>query len=144
MPPTRRLRADDEACRGCEACVLACSVAHEGASHPGLARLVVSKDMARFEFRIDYCRHCDDPECLAACPADAMRLDSRGVVLIDDELCVRCGACASACSFRAVYFLAEQDRYIKCDLCAGRPDGPLCVAFCPVDAILWTDEGESV
>lgn len=140
MPPIRRLRADDEACRGCEACVLACSVFHEGASQPGLARLVVSKDMARYEFHIDYCRHCDDPPCLAACPVDSMSLDSRGVVLIDDALCLRCGACADACPYHTIYYLADRDRYVKCDLCAGRTQGPLCVAFCPVDAILETDE----
>ncbi len=140
MPPIQRLIANDEACRGCEACTLACAVAHEGAAQPGLARLVVTKDMARYEFHIDYCRHCEDPPCLAACPTAAMSLDARGVVLIEDELCIRCGACAEACPYNAVYYLAEQDRYIKCDLCAGRPEGPLCVAFCPVEAMLLTAE----
>lgn len=137
---TQRLLVDAQACRGCEACVLACAVAHEGVSHPSLARLMVHKDMARFEFSIDYCRHCDDPPCLTACPSGAMRMDERGVVFLEDAACVRCGACAKACPYGAIFYLAGSDRYIKCDLCAGRPEGPLCVIFCPVAAIQLASE----
>jgi Fe-S-cluster-containing hydrogenase component 2 len=72
----------------------------------GLARLVVTKDMARYEFDIVVCKHCDEPDCmLAACPHDA------------------------------IFYNEPQDRYLKCDLCAGREQGPLCVEMCPVQAL---------
>lgn len=136
----QRLQVDAQACRGCESCLLACSVAHEGVSHPSLARLAIHKDMAKFEFAIIYCHHCDEPPCLEACPAGAMQVDARGVVLIDDKACVRCGACAEACPYGAIFYLPERDRYIKCDLCAGRAEGPLCVIFCPVEVIQLASE----
>jgi carbon-monoxide dehydrogenase iron sulfur subunit len=101
----------------------------------GLARLVVTKDMARYEFDIVVCKHCDEPDCMLACPSEAMVLDDRGVVIILEEECDRCGACAAACPHDAIFYNEPQDRYLKCDLCAGREQGPLCVEMCPVQAL---------
>jgi Fe-S-cluster-containing dehydrogenase component len=134
-----RFQADPRLCRDCRACTLACSLYHEGICQPSLARLAVTKDMAAYEFHIAICQHCDPPPCLAVCAADAMRLDDRGVVLIDDEACIRCGACASACPYEAVFHQATEDRYLKCDLCGDRVGGPLCVAICPAGALTLRD-----
>jgi Fe-S-cluster-containing hydrogenase component 2 len=101
----------------------------------GLARLVVTKDMARYEFDIVVCKHCDEPDCMLACPSEAMPLNDRGVVIILEEECDRCGACAVACPHDAIFYNELQDRYLKCDLCAGREQGPLCVELCPVQAL---------
>ena len=127
--------ADSSLCRDCQACALACSLAHEGACGIDLARLVVAKDMARYTFDVRVCHHCLEPACLLACPAGAMSLDARGVVLLDEAACLRCGACAEACPYGAISYHAGDDRYLKCDLCAGRVEGPLCVAVCPVGAL---------
>ncbi len=133
-----------ELCRDCQACTLGCSLYHEGACHLGLARLRVEKDMARYTFSITICRHCARPACLPACTHSAMRLDERGVVLIDDTRCTRCGACREACRFGSIFYCEREDRYVKCDLCAGREGGPLCVALCPVGALtLWQRKGVS-
>ena len=128
-----------ERCRDCQACVLACSLYHEGECNPSLARLVVAKDMARYEFRISVCQHCDPPECMLVCPSDAISLDERGVAIMDDEVCIQCGACAEACPYDAIFYNQAQDRYLKCDLCAGRGGEPLCVQVCPVGALTLVD-----
>ncbi len=130
-----RIRVDSSLCRDCQACTLACSLYHEGACGLALARLVVTKDMARYEFDIRICRHCNEPEWLSACPAGAMSTDDRGVVMIDDEACIRCGACAESCPYDAILYHESEDRYLKCDLCAGRAEGPLCAEVCPVGAL---------
>jgi len=70
------LQGDSDLCRDCQACVLACSLYHEG----------------------------------------------------------RCGACMEACPYGAISYNAAADRYLKCDLCAGR-ERPLCVEICPVGAV---------
>ena len=131
----RRVVARPNLCRGCEACMLACSLYHERRSWLGLSRLTVTKDMRLFEFRIDICKHCSKPKCVADCPSDAIRLSTRGVVTIDQEKCTRCGICRDLCPFGAIFHSKAADRYIKCDLCIERKEGPLCVQLCPSGAL---------
>ena len=136
MAEVRRLYADAEACRDCQACTLACSLYHAGECNPGLARLSVAKDMAQYRFQIVICQHCDSPVCVEACPTGALSLDGRGVAILNDDECTRCGACAESCPYGAIFYAQAQDRYLKCDLCAGRAEGPLCVEVCPVGALM--------
>ena len=140
MVAPKKIHVHDEFCRDCQACVLACSLHHEGACSPDLARLVIVKDMERYEFHILVCRHCDAPECMLACPDEAIRMDDRGIAIIDDERCNRCGACADRCPHDAIFYTEAQDRYLKCDLCVGRDGGPLCTALCPVGALTLVEE----
>ncbi len=130
-----KLLVDSAVCRDCQACTLACSLVHEGQCHLGLARLRVYKDMARYEFQVVVCRECDEPDCLAACPNESIRLDAHSVVTIYQDECLICGACAAACPYQAIFYDQARERYLKCDLCAGRPDGPACAEVCPVGAI---------
>jgi Fe-S-cluster-containing hydrogenase component 2 len=131
----RRVVAHADLCRDCQACALGCSLLHEGECGLGLARLVITKDMARYRFEINICRHCERPDCVDACPTGALAVDSRGVAMLDDAECTRCGACADACPYDSIYYNGVVDRYLKCDLCAGREAGPLCVELCPVGAL---------
>lgn len=126
-------------CRDCQVCTLACSLVHEGACGPGYARLRVHKHLPTYTFDIRICRQCRTPECLAACPAGAMSLDARGVVLLDEAACVRCGACADVCPYGAIFYNGLLDRYLKCDLCAGL-EAPLCATLCPVGALVVCEE----
>ena len=135
MVNDKGIQVDAKLCRDCQACTLACSLHHEGECNLGLARLLVTKDMAKYEFDIVICKHCDEPDCLLACPSQAMVLDDRGVVVILDDVCDRCGACAADCPYGAIFYYEAQDRYVKCDLCAGREQGPICVELCPVEAL---------
>ena len=135
MVAKRKLSARADLCRDCQACTLACSLFHEGECNLGLARLVVAKDMARYEFNILICQHCDPPECMLVCPTDAIALDRCGIAALDDNLCIRCGACRDACPYGAILYNESEDRYLKCDLCGDRVGGPVCVEVCPVAAL---------
>ena len=134
-----RIHVQNERCRECEACGLACSLYHEGECSLSLARLLVTKNMARYEFEIQICRHCESPKCQQACPTGAMQTDERGVILIVDADCTRCGSCAASCPYGAIFHEEAHDRYLKCDLCAGNEKGPLCVALCAVEALTLGD-----
>ena len=131
------LIADSGLCRDCQACTLACSLSHEGQCNPGLARLSISKDMARYEFTIVICQHCEDPECLAACPAGTITRDGDGWVQLDEAACTGCGACVAACPFGAIAQRADAIA-TKCDGCAdevARGWAPTCVRACPMRAL---------
>jgi anaerobic carbon-monoxide dehydrogenase iron sulfur subunit len=130
-----RLVTHDELCRDCQACTLACSLYHEGECGPSLARLRVLKDMANYRFNIVVCRQCDEPDCMDACPNEALRLDRWGIPVIFQEDCLFCGECQAACPYNALFYDVRSGRYLKCDMCAGRDEGPVCAQVCPVAAI---------
>lgn len=135
MPEMHRIQVEPQLCRGCEACLLACSLVHEGEANPSAARLVVRKDMTTYTFNIFICEQCADPECAEACPSGAIVIDAAGLVSIVDDDCLRCGACETACPHNAIFYHPKTGAYLKCDLCHNRPEGPACVQFCPVGAL---------
>jgi Fe-S-cluster-containing hydrogenase component 2 len=57
MVKSKVIQTDTKLCRDCQTCALACSLHHEGECNLGLARLLVTKDMARYEFDIVICKH---------------------------------------------------------------------------------------
>lgn len=135
-----RIQVAPDLCRDCQACTLACSLYHEDECNLSLARLAVSKDMVRYEFHIRICQQCDSPDCIPACPTGAMGRNGRGVVVLVEDECIQCGACADGCPYSAIFYNEAQGRYLKCDLCAGREGGPLCVEVCPVGALAVSGE----
>jgi Fe-S-cluster-containing dehydrogenase component len=130
-----KIQIDSNLCRDCQACTLACSLYHHGECNLDLARLRVNKDMARYTFEIILCRQCDSPDCIAACPNESIRIDEYGRVILFEDECLQCGACAEACPYHAIFYNENLGRYLKCDLCRDRVGGPLCVELCPVGAL---------
>ena len=140
MKDSHRVRPDATLCRDCQACTLGCSLYHARECNLGLARLVVSKNMAKYEFNIVICRQCESPACMEACPNQALRRDERGVVMIFQDECLQCGACMEACPYDALFYSDALNQYFMCDLCAGREEGALCIELCPVGALTLTAE----
>jgi len=156
------LLVDQKKCQGCMSCMLACSLVNEGVENLSLSRIQVIQNSFEHwpeDLNIEQCRQCVDPECVAACPEDALSLDARfGNVrsVVDLEKCVGCGACVEACPFApSRSMMVPDEKYggdlkaIKCDLCAqaayhwdpagGGPQGKqACVEVCPLGAIQFT------
>ena len=130
-----KIIVDSSLCRDCQACTLACSLFHHGECSLELARLRVVKDLAKDSLVINLCRQCDYPDCIAACPNEAIRLDELGQVILFEGECLQCGACAEACRYHAIFYNEKLGKYLKCDLCRGRAEGPACVELCPVGAL---------
>jgi Fe-S-cluster-containing hydrogenase component 2 len=126
-------------CTGCSTCEIVCSLIHEGAVSPSYTRIFVERQNRTMVHAVLSCRQCEDPPCYESCPkkGSAMRLDGRGVVSIDEEHCLGCGLCVGACVFDPprINLVKSEDRKLrkakKCDLCAGRAEGPACVQWCP-------------
>ena len=86
------------------------------------------------------CQHCLDHPCYESCPKqdEAMCIDENGIVYVNEDECIGCGKCVSACRFeqpRINMMNAEKKKHRKakkCDLCRTRPEGPACVQYCPV------------
>jgi Fe-S-cluster-containing hydrogenase component 2 len=61
------------------------------------------------------------------CPEEALTKSAEtGAISVDEELCIRCESCVSACPFGAIT-IAPDESIIVCDLCGG---DPTCVKYC--------------
>lgn len=158
-------------CIGCKACSVACKTEfgvplgvfrssvkeYEEGKYPNVTRSFVPW----------MCNHCDNPICITECPVDevegkfvwpdqtvetfmkrATYKRPDGVVLVDYDRCIGCGACVELCPYK-VRFLnparlnsAGDPVADKCTLCAHRLDVglvPACVNTCQADARLVGD-----
>lgn len=132
-PIPERLLVDEKVCSGCRTCELACSLKHEAAFAPELARVWVEKDEAAGIDRPHACRQCGVAPCVRACPQEALARDAAThAVTVDRERCIGCGACVPSCPFDAIRMHPEQNIALVCDLCGGQPQ---CAGRCPTGAL---------
>ena len=128
---------DLSACVGCAACALACKLENQvpANNHRLWIRLSESGSFPNLtlECRPEQCLHCENPPCVPVCPTGASYQTDEGLVLVDAEKCISCGACIAACPYDARFF--HSDGYVsKCSFCAHRlTEGrlPACVETCP-------------
>ena len=132
--------ADEKLCHGCQSCMVACSLVHEGQVIPSRARIQVDVDPFTGSHAIHYCHQCLRAPCAESCPVEAIRWVEGGYWTVDEALCIGCGSCVEACPFGAMLLMTEIDEAhaLKCDTCEGAPE---CVASCPKGALLWKAQG---
>jgi Fe-S-cluster-containing dehydrogenase component len=142
---------DDEACWGCKTCEVACK--QENGAPVGVKLIAVMEDgpsgnggKPAFCYRVNVCRHCEDPPCAAVCPAGAIGKRDDGIVFLDGEACTGCGACVDTCAERAIAFDEVKGTAAKCNLCRHRVDHGLIPAcadnVCPAHCIYFGEPAE--
>ena len=135
-----RLLIEDKECWGCRACEVACKL-----DKPFQISLIRIQEEWKededgnmeFIYRLRVCRHCEEPECVEACPEEAIYKREDGIVLIDRERCTGCGLCIEACPYDAIWI--DEEKAIKCDMCLRRVEYgllPVCAdGLCIGEAI---------
>jgi NADPH-dependent glutamate synthase beta subunit-like oxidoreductase len=92
---------EEFACWGCKACEVACKQEYNPVDAAnGVKYLSVWPDGPKlmngkldFMWRVDVCKHCDEPVCALSCPEDAITKDRKtGIVLLDKDKCTGCNA----------------------------------------------------
>lgn len=144
---------DSRLCLGCQSCMFACSLTHEGVANPSLSRIQIIRDAPSFtrypyDVVISVCRQCVTPLCVEACPTGACHIDEANgnIRRIDQSRCIGCKRCIQACPQRPhrTIWNSLKKKSAKCDLCEGAPywnekGGPegkqACVETCPVKAL---------
>lgn len=137
-------------CTRCDDCVRACSATHD--NNPRFLRKgpVMNNMMVA-----NACMHCADPVCMLGCPTGAIHRHAfGGQVVINDQTCIGCGACAGNCPYDAIRMVEVRDRTgaalvapdgqpivkaTKCDLCVDQLGGPSCQRACPHNALRRVD-----
>ena len=129
-----RLVVKPQHCIGCRSCELACAFTHGKDGQPAASRcqtVTVGKD----EYAPMMCLQCDHAACIQSCPVSAISMQPSGIVLVDNERCIRCMACTVACPFGNMHFDPSAGIIHKCDLCAKHGDYPRCAMFCPTKCL---------
>ena len=159
---------DLKRCIGCQSCTLSCKA--ENGTPPGVfwTRVVESEQgiypLAYRVFMPLRCNHCSNPPCVPVCPTGATyQREQDNLVLVDQDVCVGCHACAAACPYQARTIVADYAGYYggtqkpyekaksqrwqvgtaqKCNMCVDRIDQglkPACVQSCPPNALCFGD-----
>ena len=143
------LDLDTEKCCACGACAIACmdqndiNVLEETPLRSVFTLENIQKRTVRYlSFT---CMHCVEAPCMMACPESCFSKDEMtGFIVYDNENCIGCHSCASACPFGAISYTAE-GKMIKCDGCVTRIQHglePACVRVCSFNALSLQDEKE--
>ncbi len=152
---------DSRLCLGCQSCMFACSMTHEGEANPSLSRIQIIRDAPSFtkypyDIVMSVCRQCVSPLCVQNCPTGACHVDAANgnVRMIDQAKCIGCQQCINACPQRPhrTVWNPVKKKSTKCDLCANAPywgqqGGPAghqaCVETCPAKALKLVKEAPS-
>ena len=128
---------DQSRCIGCMACIVACKAENDVPPEMFRTRVLdITKGKfpkLRTEYRSELCNHCDEAQCVTACPTGASYNSDDGTVQIDRKKCVGCKACLAACPYDARYINHEHGYADKCTFCTHRVEKglePACVATC--------------
>lgn len=149
---------DPKKCCGCQSCMIACSLIHEGRVNISLSRIQVIQDPYGHypdDLSVHLCRQCVDPECLVACPVEGALVadgENGNVRRIVKSECIGCQECIQACPYTPSRIIWNHEESVaqKCDLCTdapywdktGGPGGQQgCVEACPMQAIVFTFTG---
>jgi Fe-S-cluster-containing hydrogenase component 2 len=140
LPVSGMVLHDPARCVGCGVCTMMCSLSHEGQVGPALSRAELIREPFTYDFAYRVCEQCASPECYVACPLKdkARCIDERtGARYVNRAECIGCGECIAACPLTPprTRMHPEEGVAITCDLCMDRKEGPLCVDYCPMDAL---------
>jgi len=155
-------------CKNARKCITACEHHHQlTPDRPFIKVLKMQDNEATSPYWMPKkCFQCDNPPCVKVCPVDATYKRSDGIVLIDNERCIGCRFCMSACPYSARVFNwgepakmgegSHHDKYSpetsvpskigtveKCDFCPDmlRQDKvPHCITACPNGALYFGDK----
>ncbi|WP_175498321.1 4Fe-4S dicluster domain-containing protein [Desulfuromusa kysingii] len=91
------------------------------------------------------CQHCNEPECVPACPHGVFTKREDGIVTVGDTtVCMSCDdkPCLKACPFGVIDLDPTDGRIGKCDMCVDLVDKgetPACAFGCWTGSILFGD-----
>jgi Fe-S-cluster-containing hydrogenase component 2 len=111
---------------------------HEKTYNPTKSRIRVVR-LTPFVNLAIACRLCENPQCVIACPREALvQSEETGVIIVDEQMCNGCAWCVEACDFGSIQLHPESRTAFVCDLCDGEPK---CVEWCPEQALDLITEG---
>ena len=166
--PTVSKYIDTTTCIGCKACEAACiewnDLRHIATEQTGTYQTLPTLhaeywNLIRFNerdfdgglvwlMRKDQCMHCEEPGCLAACPAPGAIVQyANGIVDVNPDQCIGCRYCETGCPFDVPRFHQTTGKMAKCTLCVDRVSvglEPACIKACPTGCLQFGTKDDMV
>ena len=159
------LLVDLSRCRNARKCIDVCEHHHQLPPDRPFIKVLKMQDNEESSpyWMPKKCFQCDNPPCVKVCPVGATYKRSDGIVLVDNERCIGCRFCMSACPYSARVFNwgvpekvtgdcayspetsvpSKVGTVEKCDFCPDmlRQDKlPHCITGCPNGALYFGDK----
>jgi len=63
--------------------------------------------------------------------------EATGIVYVNEDECIGCGQCIKGCNFDPPRTTLHPDKRValSCDRCMDRDEGPICAAYCTMEAL---------
>jgi Fe-S-cluster-containing hydrogenase component 2 len=144
-----RVAHNPSLCAGCGVCGLMCSLYNEKETARFLSRSEIVRDPFEASYTMNVCRQCPSSSCYQACPLKDSALcidETTRVKYINADVCNGCGECIQACPMEParVKLNPEKNFAFKCDLCRNRKNGPVCIEYCSLKALILAPVGKEV
>jgi benzoyl-CoA reductase subunit BamC len=130
----KTIKVDADRCNGCRGCEIICSLSHAEPKYSAV-------NPARSRIRVISHRLKNIWLPLFAGEYAAAECAGRDVYIIDGKEYDECGFCRASCPSRDLFKDPDSGLPLKCDMCEGEEDGPLCVKWC-LDDVLTYEERE--
>jgi Fe-S-cluster-containing dehydrogenase component len=153
-------------CKNARKCISSCEEAHHIPHDRPFIKVLRMQDNEESSpyWMPKKCFHCDNPPCVKVCPVGATYKRSDGIVLVDNERCIGCRFCMSACPYSARVFNWGDPKKLenydcdyspetsvpskvgtveKCDFCPNmlrENKLPHCITSCPNGALYFGDK----
>jgi anaerobic dimethyl sulfoxide reductase subunit B (iron-sulfur subunit) len=151
MPKQYGFFIDSAKCTGCKTCQLACKdykdlhtvnfrrvYEYTGGSWQGQSGNTWTSSVFSYYISIS-CNHCTEPACVRVCPSGAVyKQVGDGLVVVNEDVCIGCKLCDTACPYGAPQFDSRTRPMTKCNGCYERVVvglKPVCVEACPLRAL---------
>lgn len=152
---------DTTRCIGCRSCQFACKQANGLAPDTVPASTLSAATLSVVQFRnvstepakpvvkpVKFaCMHCENPACASVCPVGAITKKENGTVAYDENICIGCRYCMTACPFGIPKYNwnSANPKINKCQqgcMADGKRDRPACVQACPAQALQFGSRNE--
>ena len=120
-------------CIACLSCEQTCLFQQAEQNKGWCPHIFVNVDMDRRRIYTGTCLQCEAAPCMDMCPVSAIKRDPEtAAIVVDEEMCLGCGTCTTACPFGYMHLDESIQKATKCDLCGGHPK---CVQTCMAKAL---------
>ncbi len=126
------LKTYPEKCTACGTCMSVCSNLFFKEDNPERSCIRINVN-AEKKIVMTVCNQ-ECRKCVDECPAGALTVNPKGVVMLNKNNCVGCLACVAACPINAMMWKKNDKNPFKCIACGA------CARQCPTKAIEIVEE----